>query len=465
MAYISQRDAVAGLTHGASHLLALALRAEREPGAWRSRYARLLEHPAIVAPPGSGASAPLAEAGIAGQYALRFPQVSGDSDWLRQRSMVVMARRLAPLLARGASVAVDLTRLSRGDACADTRRDQMRDVVAGFAQALPAALGGFGVSAGRLVLSAEADHPGLGELLRLRAAGQPERPRIVLRLTDRLFQAIGTARSGAASTDALGRWQGLTTLAQREPGVHLVLPETTRSACTLASGERADAVLPGSLFEARTETAWIAFGLQLDRLAARDMAGALAELRDLLCALLRFADNLVDQLDWPSPELGQDALVNRRLALHVTGIGALADRWSLDPGNFASVELLLRWLGIVRRLVVRESNALARERGPFPGLELRQLTRSLTRTLGEERAGRALRRAGLRHRHLLVLSPYDVFPGSAPRRPQAAYLHLLPAIRLADTIAMHGDGVARALPPQVFRRLIHQSWVIARNRP
>ena len=57
-------------------------------------------------------------------------------------------------------------------------------------------------------------------------------------------------------------------------------------------------------------------------------------MRRLLRAVLRLADNLVDQLDWPSPELAQDALVNRRLAVHVTGIGDLVDRWDWIPAAF-----------------------------------------------------------------------------------------------------------------------------------
>ena len=51
------------------------------------------------------------------------------------------------------------------------------------------------------------------------------------------------------------------------------------------------------------------------------------------------------------------------------------------------------------------------------------------------------------------------------RRPLPAYLHLLPAIRVADTIGMRGDGIARALPLGGFRRLVQMSWVVARNRP
>jgi hypothetical protein len=243
------------------------------------------------------------------------------------------------------------------------------------------------------------------------------------------------------------------------------LQHTTRPACTLAGAERTDAVLPVSLFEVRSDTAWLALRIRLDALALADPRQGLHELRRLMRAGLRLADNLVDQLDWASPELGQDALVNRRLTVHVTGMGDLVDRWRLDPAAFASVNPAMRWLRVLRRIMIRESNALARERGPFPGLELRDIESSLSRSFGDDRARRLLRKAGLRHRHLLVLSPFSVFPTRPARNPMEAYLHLLPMIRWADTIAMHGQTACRNLPLSAYQRLLQMTWAIARNRP
>lgn len=446
-----------------------ALAPERDAVRRRAEFAWLVRHPAIgPVDGGADASARLHLGNIAAQHAARFPVVSGDADWLAHRSVTVVARRLAPLLAAGGEVALDLSVLARGEAAAAERREQMRLAAAGLAAGLPGALRPFGLEARGLTLSAGAEHPGLGELLALRDCAALGRPRIVVRLPDQLMQALqglpaAAGRGGTA--EALQLWHGVTGLAHREPAVRVVLQRTTRPSCSLAGAEPVDAVLPVGLFEARAESAWLAVRLRLDALGARVPEDALPELRRLLAAALRLADNLVDQLDWPSPELAQDALVNRRLALHVTGVGSLVDGWGLDPADVATVTLVARWLGVVRRLVLRESNRLARERGPFPGLELRDLARTLSRSVGEERARRLLRQAGLRHRHLLVMSPWDVFPAGPPRRPLADYLHLLPAIRCADTIAMHGDGLRRALPVAAFRRLLRLTAAIARNRP
>ncbi len=433
---------------------------------WRAEFAWLLAHPAVAAVAPADAQ-PLTLRAMAGEHAMRFPLVSGDADWLRQRSMAVVARRLAAHLAAGSRVALDVSALARGEAAADLRREQMRLVAAGLREALPQSLSRYGVTAAGLVLSLTADHPGLGALLGLRECATLGRPPVIVRIPDRVMLALGSARAHppvGGPCDSLRLWRAITAVAHREPGVRLVLEHTTRPACALAWGERGDAVLPLSQFEVRAETAWLALRIRLDLLDLGSVRAGLNELRRLLRAGLRLADNLVEQLDWPSPELAQDALVNRRLAVHVTGIGDLIDRWELDPAAFRSVKFAARWLAMVRRLMVRESNALARERGPFPGLELRDLAHSLALSLGDERARRLLRQAGLRHRHLLVLSPYSVFPERAPRRPLPDYLHLLPVVQAADTIAMRGDGVARALPLDAFRRLLRTTWAIARNR-
>jgi hypothetical protein len=446
-----------------AELLDAAVLPEADARRWHDEFGWLLAHPSI-GPIAGGADA-LTLRNLAGQHAARFPLVSGDPDWLRNRSMPVVARRLAPLLAHGWEAALDVTTVARGDATPLARLEQMRLVTTGLAESLPAALGRYGLEPAALTLSASADHPGLGDVLRLRTASGLGRPQIVIRLPDRLMLALREATPRPEQEALRNAWHGITGLVHREPGYRLVLQHTTRPACALAGGERGDAVLPASLFEARADSAWLALDVRLDALRVGTPAESLQEVRRLLRASLRLADNLVDHVDWPTPELAQDALVNRRLAVHLTGIGAVVDRWQLDPAAVSTVKVAVRWLGLVRRLMLRESNALARERGPFPGLELRDLASTLSRSFGDERARRLLRQAGLRHRHLLVLSPYSIFPGRAARRPLPEYLHLLPVIRWADTIAMHGDGIARALPVSAFRRLLRMTWTIAHNRP
>jgi hypothetical protein len=451
-------------------LLELAIASEPDTRFWKTEFAWLLNHPAIrpVQERADGGS-PLTLSDIACQHAVRFPLVSGDPEWLRERSVAVVARRLAPFLAGGGHVGLDLSSVTRGETPAELRREQMHLVARGLQESLPQALSRYGLEPARLTLSALADHPGISRLVGLRRCSLLGRPRVILRLPDPLMLALrgGTAgESPAWPGDPTRYWQALTELAWRQPGIRLVLEHTTRPTCTLAGGERGNTVLPVSQFEVRADTAWLTLAIRLDALDHRSAQRQLRhELRRLLRSALRLADNLVDQIDWATPDLAQDALVNRRLAVHITGFGDLVDRWGLDPADFPTVDLVVRAVRLLRRLMLRESNALARERGAFPGLELRGLASSLTRSFGDAQASRLLRQAGLRHRHLLVLSPYSVFPRHTARRQLATYLHLLPALRSADTIAMHGEGVVRRLPLTVFQRLIQMTWAIGRNRP
>lgn len=451
-------------------LLELAVAAESDQRFWREEFRWFLGHPGVrPLAPGAEPDAPLAVTDLTGQQVLRFPVVSGDADWLARRSMAVLARRLAPLLAAGASISIDLTDVAR-DAAADRRREQLRLVTAGLDARLPAELQRYGISPRGLMFSVRADHPGLGSVLRLRESVSLGRPLIGIRVPDRLLEAAGQPTSGGtghAPGDGRRLWGGLTELAHRDPGVSLVLQHTTRPSCTLAAGERGDAVLPRSLFEARAATAWLAFEVDLAACYAAALRPDpdLGAMRRLLRAGLRLADNLMDQLDWASPELGQDALVNRRLAVHFTGLGDVVDRLQADPTAFSTVQATTRRLKLLRRLLIRESNRLARARGTYPGLEVRDVACTLSRNFGADYARRILRQAGLRHRHLLVLSPFGVFPRCAPRHPPDAYLHLLPVLCCADTVAMYGDAVRRVLPLPAYRRLLQMSWAIARNRP
>ena len=138
---------------------------------------------------------------------------------------------------------------------------------------------------------------------------------------------------------------GLTSLAHREPGVRLILQHTTRPACTLAGAERSDAVLPLSLFEVRSDTAWLALRIRLEALALADPRQGLGELRRLMRAGLRLADNLVISSIWASRSLARYALVKTGASRDVTGIGDLVDRWRLDPAALLSVNPAMRCSG------------------------------------------------------------------------------------------------------------------------
>jgi hypothetical protein len=259
-------------------------------------------------------------------------------------------------------------------------------------------------------------------------------------------------------------WRELSRHSHADPGVDLVLGPTTRPACDLSRGEQGEVVMPLSLFEAGAETAWLALQVDFCGLGPWPDRERFRALRRMLRVGMRLADNLMDHLDWPSIGLRHDAMLNRRLAIHVTGIGDWVDRCGMDPAAFSSLRLVERWLGLMKQLMLRESSALARSRGPFPGLGAQELVRTLAEQYGADAARTFVRQRGLRHRHLLTLSPFALFPEAGARHRLSAYLHLLPVIRRADTIALYGNGLRHGLSLGEYRRLLQMSWAIARNR-
>jgi hypothetical protein len=179
---------------------------------------------------------------------------------------------------------------------------------------------------------------------------------------------------------------------------------------------------------------------------------------------LRMADNLIGQVDWGTSRLREDAAENRRLAIQVSGIGDLVDRQEWNPALFSTTRAVSRRLALLKALLVSESLCLARRRGPFPALGTDALVQVLVPRFGRKSAESLVRRHSLRHRHLLALSPFAVFPRNNPSFPPADYLHLLSGLRWADTVALYGDEHRQQLTLAEYRKLLRMTWAQARNR-
>ncbi len=125
---------------------------------------------------------------------------------------------------------------------------------------------------------------------------------------------------------------------------------------------------------------------------------------------------------------------------------------------------MTRWFTLLQRLAVRESASLASSRGPFAGLEVNTLVDALAHRYGQARARDLIRRRSLRHRHLVTLSPFSLIPEGDPQYPAERYLHLLPALRCADSVCFQGDGARQRLDLSEYRRLLRMAWAIGNSR-
>ncbi len=428
-----------GRRAAAERLAARAASLERHPAAWAAAFAALFRH-GLVLPgaPGAGSGRRL-DAPPADQLASRL---GGEAH--RPDALAPQLRRLAPALAIGTSVALDLPGTAP-------------DCEAAVRQ-LAAATQGVQLAPWLSVGLAGLDRAALRALA---AAARPYARRVIARVPNELMRslAVPPAARSADARRAAALWDAATAEAWCGRPWEIVLEATTRSCCALAGAERAEAVLPLSLFEVPAESAWLSLRLDVSRLDAREV-----ELGRCAATLLRLADNLLDQQDWPLPAMQLDARLNRRLAIHLVGLGDWASRRGLDPddpGTLRSLDRVVASLSVALRLA---SWRLARSRGPFPGLRLHDMAMRLAPHLGSLPARRLLAARALRHRHLVAMSPFACLP-SAPAAPEPGrYLALLPVLRHADTVALFGSRAGRRLALGDYRRLLRMSWHIAGGR-
>ena len=417
----------------------LAVRDERDPERWRGYFERLLSGETIgPLPMDPGNPKPLNHA-ISGQYALRLNIGPDDSPGPRCPVLEQVRAFLARSGEQGIAIGIDLSlipgeRFGRWlDALLSTIRAQANHAPAGPAT----------------VLSLRAEHPGCPTLLAaVRNAGAT---------------GIHAAfRVGAETFGTGDLWQELVEASHSHPPIELVFSGDKQPLTDLMGSEMPDAIMPLSLFEAPADTAWLGMQFDLSAIPAEQIERGVGHLMKLVRVGVRLADNLIDTVTWPSAELRRDALANRRLAAHVTGIGDLVLRHGLDPGEFSTLRLVQRWLTLFKRQLLRESLRLAQEREPYPALNAQQLVQALAPQYGERRARRIIARRSPRHRQLLALSPYSVLPRKPTALPARAWLNLLPVIRVADNVTMHGSRVRAQLDRTEYERMLRSTWALLR---
>lgn len=211
-------------------------------------------------------------------------------------------------------------------------------------------------------------------------------------------------------------------------------------ACALLNAERATDVLPSTGLLVPAETAWLECELELVDFVSNgrfDDQALIATLR----ALVDAGDLQSDEQRWPSPAMQADAWMNRRLAIRLSAIGDTAQALGLDPADAPCLTRLRRIVTLARDTLRRRSRELAYFSGEVPAI--RAADPSLRMAPGEQRRDWARRwqaaatRRATRHRCLLALGPWALFPsGKADFR----FINLVPLLALADVLSFRRDS-------------------------
>ncbi len=269
-----------------------------------------------------------------------------------------------------------------------------------------------------------------------------------------------------ATTDA--NWLELWHRRQSTCTAQAVYAESVRSHCSLLADEKTASILPVLAMPVPAESAWLPVEMYLPDFADSRGHLIMPAVRAALRACLEASESLVPQLHWPSELQRLDSKTNNRVALLLTGIGDLVAGRGMQASEIHS----LRWADSIVRAVQGEllntSREMARNSDTLPSL-LQSDPSNIWHNFEQQHnwSGRwhqTLQAEAVRHRNLLVLSPYSVLPRGSKCSPD--FTDLLPVLEHADAVSFcHAPTFANWSVTE-FSRFHRRAWaVIMRGNP
>jgi len=220
--------------------------------------------------------------------------------------------------------------------------------------------------------------------------------------------------------------------------ISAVLPAVVSSPCALLPDETADATLVATMTQVPAESAWVSLEIDLLKYTRRNGELRNSFLDAALRACVEEGERRHDETRWTDPGQNLDSWLNRRLSVLVRGWG---DVVALQGANPESLETLHRIEELARHVAdVLEgaSRAIAEANGYCPALDVAGARILQSGHEMNARWRRAVMDNALRHRNLLTLSPWDVFPREEPA--DFRYMNLLPLVGHAHSVSMRRDA-------------------------
>jgi len=237
------------------------------------------------------------------------------------------------------------------------------------------------------------------------------------------------------------------------------------SQCRLLPVETASGIIPCADIQAPTGSAWVNVPVDISSFA--DIDGDLDEeaLEQAIRAGVEAGDETHSHACWPTAQMRHDGWLNRRLAINLTGIGTLVQRRQADPTCFHVLDEMCQLIRRIRDVALTQSQRLASSKGNVPALEqgdpARLMPGGQLRDGWSRRWRQEVRATAVRHRNLLVISPWSIFP---PGVADLRYANLLPLLRYADTCSFGAPPELLAWNLKDFKSFHQQAAAVLQHR-
>lgn len=238
------------------------------------------------------------------------------------------------------------------------------------------------------------------------------------------------------------------------------------SPCPLFAPEFASGILPPNGIQVPVGTAWAK--MRIDVMDYCDEQGEINAfgLREGIRRCVEYGEQLHDETAWPTAAMRFDSWSNRRLAITVDGIGDLARARSFDPRSLLALQDLNEFLGDIREITNECSRQLAVDSEHAPSLCIdepeSQASGIIKLTAWQQRWQAALQFAATRHRNLLAMSPWSVFPtGTAA---DSRYSDLLPLLAQADVCSFPQPPCIKSWNINEFKHFHRRLWAVLEQK-
>ncbi len=249
-------------------------------------------------------------------------------------------------------------------------------------------------------------------------------------------------------------WQSLWSL-RHDASVFLAYANWVTSSAPMLFAEKATTVQWPGLLQVPAHSAWTEAELSLADCVNAEGGIAVSRMDQAVSDAMRVADRAHDRRRWPSVQQRQDAMMNRRLAIRLRGVGDLVMRLGWNPAAWSTLSAMDPLMAALKQRLIDTSVALGANRGGLPALTA-PVAPSCPAWLSHWHSAAAAPAVG--HRNLLVMGVDTVLP-AAGRFPFAV-ADLLPLLSYADACAVSPVSALRHWNFNEFKQFHARAWAV-----